>query len=283
LNEAATIRQRQLALEMRQLRGSLTADEVHAATGITASKLSRIESAHVRLQDEDVRKLATLYKLGDQQTERLLKQAHEARDSSIMKSFVGYDWPRALRGHLELEADAVRIESFTIDLVPGLLQTREYARALISDRPDLEEGTIDKRLDFRTKRQERVRLGSLELWAILDESAIHRLVGGPEVLAEQLQALADAPKNITVQVLPWSAGAHASCGTPFHLFRFPKWPSIVYQETLHQGIYRDDEHIVNEHMKILEAVRAVAMSPRESRALLQERVTQLQRSDVPRR
>jgi len=275
LNEAATIRQRQLAQELRELRGDLTADAVHTATGISPSKLSRIESAHVRLHDRDVQALADLYKLGEQKTRELLARAQEARDSSILKTFTGYDWPRALRGHLELEADAHRIDSFTIDLIPGLLQVRNYSRALIANRPDVDAATIDARLDFRAKRQERVASGALQLWAILDESALYRLIGGAATLLEQLQALVETPSNVTVQILPWRTGAHASCGSSFHVFRFPNWPDVVYQESLHQGIYRVAEDVVDDHNGTLEAVRAVALGPRESQDLLRERIAHL--------
>jgi transcriptional regulator with XRE-family HTH domain len=275
MNQDATIRQRQIAHEMRQLRATMTAAEVHEATGITPSKLSRIESAHVRLQDDDLRKLAALYHVGDLQTQRLLALAQDARNSSIMKSFVGFEWAAALRGHLELEADASRIESFTVDLVPGLLQHPSYTRALIADRPDVEDDQIESRLTFRAKRQERLNAGRLEMWSILDEGILYREVGGAPGLADQLEKLVESPKNVTVQVIPWSAGAHAALGSPFQLFKFPKYPTIVYQETIKHGLYEDDESLVEEHVKFMEAVRAEALSPRASRELMTKRLNDL--------
>jgi hypothetical protein len=260
---------------MRALRGALTAEAVQAATGISPSKLSRIESASVRLHEQDALQLATLYKLGSQQTAQLLARVREARDPSILKEFAGHDWTQALRGHLELEADATRIDSFTIDLVPGLLQIREYCRALITDRPDIDNETINRRLAFRAARQRRVQSGELELWAIIDESALYREVGGPATLVEQLVALLDAPSNVTVQILPWSAGSHASIGTAFHLFQFQRWPAVVYQEALREGLYYIAEDVVEEHARILNATRAAALSPRDSRARIGERLTRL--------
>lgn len=276
LNANATIRQRRLAEELRRLRGDRTAADVEAATGITPSKLSRIESCHVRAQPRDVEQLAHAYEVSAEQQERLVQAAHDAYSSSVMRDYIGYEWAAALQGHLELEADASRIDSFTIDLVPGLLQSREYTRALIQRRPDVEDDSIERRLDFRDARQQRVRSHDLQLWAVVGETVLYQEIGGKITLAEQLQSLADSGPNVTIQILPFTTGAHPSLGTSFHLFKFPNYPSLVYQDTIRKALYQDDEETVSNHQSLMEHTQATALSPRDSVNWLRQRAEELQ-------
>lgn len=274
-NENATIRQRQLAARLRELRDRRTSAEVQAGTGITPSKLSRIESCHVRARPGDVEKLATFYGAPSDQVELLVSAAEEAWSSTVMRDYIGSEWAAALRSHLELEADAQRIESYTIDLVPGLLQTREYTRALIESRPDVDKTTVDSRLDFRDQRQRRVKSGELELWAVVGETVLHQMIGGPVVLADQLDYLRNPPASVTTQVLPFEAGPHAALGSSFHIFTFPEFASVVYQDTIKKGLYQDDHETVDVHRKIMEQVRATALSPNKTVELLDQRIRQL--------
>lgn len=276
-NKNSTVRQRQLAGRLRELRGSYTAADVTEATGITASKLSRMETCHVKAQPADIRSLAAFYGTSDEELQRLLRMAEEAHSPSVMQDFIGYEtWASTLRGHLELEADAQRIDSFTIDLVPGLLQHREYTRALIEARPDVDPSQTEDRLAFRAQRQQRVSSGELELWAVLGEAVLYQEIGSAETLAEQLDDLAEPRSNVTVQVLPFSAGAHPSLGSSFHVFTFgDRLPSIVYQDTIQQALYQDDPEGVKAHQQIIEQTKATALSPRESVSRLRERASDL--------
>lgn len=276
-NKNATVRQRQLARRLRELRGSHTAADVQAATGITPSKLSRMESCHVRARPTDIRTLAQFYGTSAEELETLLQAAEEAYNSSVMQDFIGHEnWASTLRGHLELEADAQRIDSYTIDLVPGLLQSRDYAAALMEARPDVDPSTIPDRLDFRDQRQRRVRSGELELWAVIGETILHQEIGNAATLADQLESMAAAPSNVTVQVLPFSVGAHPSLGTAFHVFTFAaRFPTIIYGETLQQALYQDDPETVKAHQQTIEQTKAAALSPRDSQARLRERANEL--------
>jgi len=275
LNADATIRQRRLAERLKQLRGDRTATDVADATGITKSKISRIESCYVRAQPQDVETLARAYGVDDEQREKLVQQAHEAYNSTVMRDYIGYEWASALQSHLELEADASRIDSFTIDLVPGLLQTREYTRALIAKRPDVDQETIERRLDFRALRQRRVTSQDLQLWAVINETVLYQQIGGRATLADQLEALADSPPNVTIQVQPFTSGAHPSLGTSFHLFQFPESPKLVYQDTIRRGIYQDDAETVRNHEHIMEHTQASARSPHDSISWLRDRAAEL--------
>lgn len=171
---------------------------------------------------------------------------------------------------------AERIDSWTIDLVPGLLQTPDYIRALIDGRPDVSEEQIERRLELRALRRARVESGELELWAVVGETVLRQEVGGTAVLAGQLRYLHDAPCNVTLQVLPFQAGAHAGLGTSFHVLRFPDWPAVVYQDTISRGLYKDEPEIVRAHESTMEHVRASALSARRSRAVLAQRIEELE-------
>lgn len=277
-----TMRDQRVASELRRLRGEVPSSEVQRALGITPSKLSRIESCHVRARPDDVRRLATFYGADTATVERLVSAAEAARQPVWWTGVVGPDWDQALGKHLELESDAVRIDSWMIDLVPGLLQTPDYVRALIGGRPDVPAEQIARRMELRAMRRARVERGDLELWVVLDESVLWREIGGRGVLAGQLRYLHDAPANVTVQVLPFTAGAHPGLGTAFHVLRFRDWPPMLYQDTITRGLYQEDEDVVSAHERTMEHVRATALSQRESRAALTQRIEQLEgRDDQP--
>lgn len=271
----STMREQRIAAELRALRGSLTSTDVKRGIGMHPSKLSRIESCSVRPRPDDVRQLATFYGAPVDTIERLVRAAESAQQPAWWTGYVGPDWNAALTHHLELESEATRIDSWTIDLVPGLLQIPSYIRALIANRPDVDAAQTEQRLELRAKRQERITRGELELWAVVGETVLHQTIGGAAVLAEQLQALHDAPSHVTVQVLPFHAGAHPGLGSSFHLLHFADWPSVVYQDTITTGLYRDDREITEAHRTTMEHIRAAALSPSQSRTLLQQRVDEL--------
>lgn len=274
-SDEATIRQRQLAESLRELRGELKSHQVQAATGITPSKLSRIESCHVRARPNDVRALVTYYGASEEHIENLVQAAENAWESTILRDYIGYDWARSIRGHLELEAEASNITSWTIDLVPGLLQRRNYTQTLIESRPDVDQSTLEARLDFRERRQQRVREGHLELHAIISEAVLYQLIGGNHVLADQLTYLANPEHNVTIQVIPFNRGAHGGLGSSFHVFNFDIFDSIIYQDTIRKALYQHDNETVYNHKQIINDLLDTALTVDESKTLLQQRAHEL--------
>lgn len=270
-----TVRRERIGRELRRLRGAFTSSDVQRALGITPSKLSRIEAGKVEASPSDVRNLATYYGASAHAIEHLTTVAEELHQPTWWTHFVGSDWDEALGYHLELETEANKIESWTIDLVPGLLQVPSYITALVTSRVDVPEEQLNKRLELRARRQDRVRNGELELWAVVDELVLHREIGGREVLADQLQHLADAPKNVTVQILPFTSGSHSALGSSFHILHFRDWPPVVYQDTITKGLYQDTDEVVDGHERTMNDVRATAASPKESRSLLTQRIAEL--------
>lgn len=268
------MRDERVGAELRKLRGNLTSRQVQDATGITPSKLSRLEGGVVRAKPEDITKLTSFYKVDQAVTERLIDQVRAARQPQWWTHFVGKDWDAALSYHLELETEAKLIESWMIDLVPGLLQTNDYVRALVEGRPDVDPEQTERRIELRAARRARVERGDLEVWAILSEAVLYQEIGGPGVLADQLRYLAHLDR-ITVQVLPFSAGAHPGLGSAFHLMHFPQWPSTVYQDTITRGLYQDDPRLVEAHARTMAHIKATARSPRESRKQLLSRAEEL--------
>lgn len=271
-----SMKEQQIAATLRRLRAGRTGDEVFRATDITPSKLSRIESGHVRPKPNDIRLLCGFYGADAATTERLVQQAKAAREPQWWTQYVGGDgWSEALQHHLELETEATRIESWMIDLVPGLLQTNDYVRALIDGRPDVDPDQLERRLELRTARRARVERGDLSVWVVLGETVLHQTVGGSRTLAAQLRYLTEL-KAVTVQVMPFSAGAHPGLGTSFHLMHFEDWPTMAYQDTLTRGLYQDDAEAVAAHESTMSHIRAAALSPRESRERLLSRAEQLE-------
>ena len=209
-----TVPQRVLAAELKRRRelAGIGRDEVAAALEWSTMKPWRIEEARVKVSAGDVRELAKLYGLGEAETEALVALARQARRAGWWKGMEG-----ALRegfaAHLELEATARSIRTYEAQVVPGLLQTADYARAVLSAAwVRIEPEEIERRLAVRMRRQELAagRAKPLQLWAVLDEAVLRREVGGRRVMRAQLHRLAEAGRqtNVTLQVLPFRMGAH---------------------------------------------------------------------------
>ncbi len=269
------MREQRIAVELRRLRGDRTGAEVQEATGITPSKLSRIESGEVRPKPGDIRRLAEFYGAMPSTVDRLVEQAEAARQPQWWTHYLGKDWDSALRHHLELETEASQVISWMIDLVPGPLQTTDYFRALVEGRPDVDQEQMDQRIALREARRARVERGELPMWVVLAEGVLFQEIGGRLVLADQLRYLTTLD-TVTVQVMPFSAGAHPGLGTSFHLMNFPTWPTTVYQDTITRGLYQDEPSIVAAHEHTMAHIRATALSPRESRQRLLSRADELE-------
>src|SRR6266540_5359686 len=206
-----TVRRRRLASELRRLReaSQLTIDEVGEKLECSASKISRIETGHVGVTPRDVRDMLELYAIDEDQREALVQLAREARKKGWWHAY-NEVFTGAFVG---LEAEASSLHTFQALLVPGLLQTDDYMRAVIKAiRPDNGDDEVRKRVAGRLTRQKMLTdTQPPEYWAILDEAVLHRTVGGPAIMREQLLRLievSDLP-HVTLQVVPFSAGAHA--------------------------------------------------------------------------
>ncbi len=236
-----------LGAQLRRLRESRGVSRESAGWEIRSSesKISRMELGRVGFKERDVADLLTLYGVtAEQERAALLKLARDANNPGWWHRY-GDVLPSWFQSYLGLEAAAALIRSYEVQFVPGLLQTREYARAVVllgHSTAGPEE--IDRRVDLRMRRQELLaRPRPPRLWAVVDEAALRRPIGGPQVMRGQLEALLAATRtpNVRLQVIPFAAGGHAAAGGAFTILRFgdQDLPDIVYIEQLTSAIYLD--------------------------------------------
>jgi hypothetical protein len=173
-----------------------------------------------------------------------------------------------------LESEATSIRDFGLAMITGLLQTEDYARALIRGLLSLHPAEIERRVEVRMTRQQLLaRPDRPELWAILDEAAVRRVVGGRAIMRAQLLHLANSSEaaRTTIQVLPFGAGPHAGQAGPFIVLGFaePPEPEVVYMETVGGNLYLDKPEEVGLYTTAFDQLRAVALSPAQTRDMLQ--------------
>ncbi|GAB3006814.1 helix-turn-helix domain-containing protein [Amycolatopsis acidiphila] len=272
--QGPTIRRRRLASELRRLReaADLTIDEVGEKLECSASKVSRIETGHVGVTPRDARDMLELYGLTGDEREALVQLAREARKPGWWHAY-----KEVFTGtFVGLEADASSLRAFQALLVPGLLQTETYARAVIrAMRPDSDESEIQRRVAARTARQQLLSdPNPPEYWAVIDEAVLHRMVGGPEVMAKQTQRLLELGQlpHVTVQVVPFTAGAHPGMEGPFLILGFPEQadPDVVYVDSTSGGFFLELPPDVRRYSLMFDHLRAAALKPDDSLALVAE-------------
>ncbi|WP_020671734.1 helix-turn-helix domain-containing protein [Amycolatopsis nigrescens] len=272
--QGPTVRRRRLASELRRLReaADLTIDEVGEKLECSASKISRIETGHVGVTPRDVRDMLELYGLAGDEREALVQLAREARKRGWWHAY-NEVFTGAFVG---LEADASSLRAFQALLVPGLLQTERYTHQVIrAMRPDADETEIQRRVAARMLRQELLTDPSPpQYWAVIDEAVIHRRVGGPEVMAEQLARLLELAElpHVTIQVVPFGAGAHAGMEGPFLILGFPEQadPDVVYVDSTPSGFYLEMPPDVHRYSMMFDHLRAAALKPDDTLELIAE-------------
>jgi transcriptional regulator with XRE-family HTH domain len=268
-----------LASELRRLRdkAGLTIDEVGEKLECSASKVSRIETGQVGVNPRDARDMLALYGVESDEMEALVQLAREARKRGWWHAY-NEVFTGAFVG---LESEASTLRTFQALLVPGLLQTEEYTRAVIEAiRPDATESELERRVAGRIERQRLLtEKDPPEYWAVLDEAVLQRPVGGREVLRGQLYHLlkmATLP-HVTIQVVPFEAGAHGGMEGPFLILGFPEQgdPDVVYVENTTTGVYLEQHSDVRRYTLMFDHLRACAMRPEETIAMVTETAEQL--------
>jgi hypothetical protein len=258
---------------LRELRERAGVSRTDAGWAIRSSesKISRLELGRVGFKERDVADLLTLYGVHEaRERDRLLELAREANDPGWWHRYgdVTPDWFDA---YLGLEATAELIRTYEIQFVPGLLQTAEYARAVARLTPSgvPTEAEIERIVALRTRRQRVLdREPPLKLWAVIEESVLHRPIGGPDVLRNQLDALRAAitRPNVTLQIIPLASSGHAATGGAFSLLRFPQrdLPDIVYLEHLTSALYLDKREDVEAYTQALDLLASSSPSPQQT-------------------
>jgi transcriptional regulator with XRE-family HTH domain len=277
------VRERRLARSLRQLRegADLTIEEVAEKLEISASTVSRMETAQVGVRPRDLGFLLDMYEVSGPERDQLLQIARERRQQRWWQEYA--DLPNfTLAG---LEDDASTIVQFSALLVPGLLQTEAYARAVLEAiRLDAKPIDIERRLELRIHRQALLtRKDAPEYWVVLDEAAVRREVGGPAVMAEQLGQLIELSRlpNVTLQVLPFTSGEHPAMDGDFTILHYRESadPDVVYIENTGGDMYLEEREVARRYNKLFDHLRAAAQNPGESIRTLGSIQSQLDRSE----
>lgn len=267
-----TSQRRRLARELRRLRerAGLTLDEAAPRLDWSTSKLGRIETAQQSVDVHGVRSMLDLYDVGGDHWTEIIELVREARQRGWWRSF-GLDDA----GFPALESDAVVVYEYQLAFVPGLLQTAAYARAVFQGfRPDRGEGELDRYVKARLFRQNRLtEAPTLDLLAIIDETALRRPVGGSDVMRTQLQHLVAQTELPTVrlQVVPISLGVHAGMNGHFSILRFgdSDEPDLAYMENGVGSTRVHKKSEVDKYRDIFNQLQEQALDPARSRKLIE--------------
>ena len=270
-----SVRARQLAAELRRLRdaATLTGEEAAGRLGWSPSKISRIETGQTGPSPADLRRLLDLYEVSGTQRGRLESLGQSAGQRGWWDAYSDTLGPE-YTALIALEAEAESVRWYAPMLVPGLLQTEEYARSVISSGLLIAPpGEIERRVQVKMTRQKVLaREDPLTLDVIVDEAAVLRMVGGAQVMRGQLAQLAAMARraNITVQVLPLEAGAHPATTGEFTILAFPDLvaPDVVYLENMTSDLYVEQEAEVYRYGMAFDRLRALAWPATKSGAFL---------------
>jgi transcriptional regulator with XRE-family HTH domain len=268
-----TVRRRQLGAELRRLReeSGLTIERVAKSLECSDSKVSRIENGQVGATPRDVRDMLELYEVDAQRRDALIEIAREARQKGWWHAY--RDVP-VVPASIGLEESATAVRMYAALLIPGLLQTRDYASAVLRAlQPGLDAGQFERWVDLRIRRQSLLyRADAPARWAFLDEAVLRRPVGGAVVMAEQLRRLAEAADgpNVTLQVVPFAAGEHAGMDGGFTIFAFsPSADSdVVHLDNSSGDLYLERPEEIRRYNQVFDQLRAAALGPDDSLALV---------------
>jgi transcriptional regulator with XRE-family HTH domain len=271
----SVVKRRRLKSELRsaRLEANLTQDQVAEAMEWSPSKIIRIEAGSVGVSANDMKALLELYHVADpKRVDELLTLARVARERSTTYR----DASPKLTQFIDYEAAAAIIRGFQPLAVPGLLQTEEYARAVIQAvMPKTAKARVEALVKVRMSRQEVLtRPDPVELIAVIDEAVIRRQVGGEGVMRRQVKHLVEMAgrKNVTLEVVPFSVGAHPGMLGPFVIFEFPdaEADDVLYLETSRgELIIRDEPDEIASHQERLDVLRKLSSGPKGSVAFLE--------------
>jgi len=272
--QSPTVRRRRLALELRRLReaAKLTCEEVAERLECSASKISRVETGRVSVSPRDVRDMLEIYGVPDLQRDALVQLARESRQKGWWHAYGDSVQPH-FATYLGLESAASEIRIYEVNLIPGLLQTEEYARAVIAaGMVNSPRADIERQVALRMERQRLTITSPPKVWAVLDEAALRREVGGPEVMRMQLEYLRELGglRNVSLQVIPFGGGAHPAMGRPFIILVFGEEadPDVVYLEDLTSALWVENVEEVDRYNVFFNHLQATALSFDNSAALM---------------
>jgi len=267
-----TVRHRRLLQELRQLRIAvgLKQEEVADHLNWSTSRMTKVEGGTLRISVNDVRAMLQLYGLREgTKYDALVQLAKQAKERGWWHAYSDVI-PQWFQVYVGLEAEASSLRNYEPELVHGLFQTEDYARAIyraarVTDAPD----EIERHVSLRMARQDVITRSEqpMNFWAIVNEAALRRRVGGTRVMKEQLKRLTDisAQPNVTIQVLPYSIGAHAAMLGSFAILSFSEGASeVTYLEYVTGSLYLEKAEEIRAYTLAYDHLRASALDPRGS-------------------
>ncbi|MFD1828598.1 helix-turn-helix domain-containing protein [Streptomyces desertarenae] len=274
-NVNPTVRRRRLGQELRRLREQkgMTAEEVAERLLVSQSKISRLENGRRSISQRDVRDLCGVYEVEDRRiVESLMQMAKESRQQGWWHAFG--DIPYSV--YIGLETDAASLRVYEPQVMPGLLQTPAYAEAVVAGAlPEASAADVEKRVQVRLRRQDRIHdtRNPLRLWAVIDEAALRRTVGGRQIMREQLERLLELSRlpHVTVQVMPFAMGAHPGLNGQYAILEFPDAAdsTVVYLEGVTSDLYLEKAGDVHSYSVMYEHLRAQALNVDQSREFIE--------------
>ncbi|WP_344900179.1 helix-turn-helix transcriptional regulator [Actinomadura meridiana] len=275
------MRRRRLAAELRRLRteAELSITQVVTRLGWPGSKLSRVENRQIGISVTDVRKLLDLYGVENvQQVRELIELARRSKERGWWESYTA-TLPTETRNMIGIETEASLIRAYSQALVPGLLQTPDYAHAVIrAARPTDSQEVVNERVEIRLARQALLdEQGAPQLWVVLSEAAIRHVVGSSAIMTTQLRSLIKERDrtNVELQVIPFSAGEHPAMVGSFWLYSFPAPNEMgaVYIETMNGALIMEESQDLDTYGDAFDRLRSAALSPRDTRELIRSLAT----------
>lgn len=280
--QAPTVRLRRLAAELRRLRkvADLTREDVSERTGINNATLYRIETARARPQMRTLISLLNLYEVDQEQREYLTGLCREATTQGWLRPYHS-ELPEEYTAYISFEDEAQSARNYESLFIPGLLQTENYASAVIRGvLPSATDDEVEDRVRARMERQGVLtKAAPLKLWAVMDEAALRRVVGGTDVMRGQLDHLANVIKapNITVQVISFDAGAHPGMPGQFIVLDFvdPMDTDLIYIDSMAGDLFLESDADIARYRAVFDHLVAVALSPNDSASLVAEIASKL--------
>jgi transcriptional regulator with XRE-family HTH domain len=275
-----SVRRRRLAAELRRLRerAGITGDKASERLGWSGSKLSRIENNKIGVKQEDLRLLLDLYRVGETHRSEVLALARESAEVAPAEDAAAASYPAPYAEFVHAEAEAIRLWTWEPQIVPGLLQTKSYAREVIRGWYEmfrLPPTDLEVRVGARITRQQLLtRKEPPELSAIIDESVIYRRFGDSSIMRDQLERLAEASEMPNVELRVLALGGHHPIGTgTFVYMQFSQkhdvpLHDIVSVEQLNSEHYIEDVTATNEYRVTFERLKSEALGTAESRDLI---------------
>ncbi|PZG34434.1 transcriptional regulator [Spongiactinospora gelatinilytica] len=270
-----TVRGRRLAHEIRRIReaAGLSGEQAARLAGWDQSKISRMENARMRITSGEVMELCEIYTVTAEERTELVRLAREARRQGWWHPYRAV-LKTGFTQFLGFEAEAATYRGYDAQVIPGLFQTGDYARAVLLGSRQVSSEEADRAVRVRLGRQARLTAGTspLNVWQIVEEAALRRVVGGPAIMRAQLRRLLELGElaNVSLQVLPFTAGVHAAIDGSFVLLTFDGYPDVLYLEHLMGCVYLEEPEETRRATLVFDHLRASALNTGDSANLIRD-------------